>query len=174
MSVYKRKNSKHYYCEIRMSGKTIIRSTRTTKKTLALQFEARLRDRLYSSSVLGQVAPISIRNAIAEFKTHKQATVSYRNLVAVCKALEIQLSRVISLEFDFVMLSRQHLTKLVELRRADGVSEGTIKQLMVSVTSLINYVGKLGYISPDIDVPVIKVRNQRLRVLSSSEEVRLI
>lgn len=53
MSIYKRKNSKFYYCEIVINGKTIIRSTKATKKGAASRFESQLREVLYRQHVLG-------------------------------------------------------------------------------------------------------------------------
>ncbi len=98
MSVYKRKNSKFYYCEITINGKTVIRSTKTTKKSLALRFESQLRETLYRQQVLGEKPTIKFSEAILEYSRTKQGSVNQRNLDAQIRALNTQLCRVYPLK----------------------------------------------------------------------------
>lgn len=175
MSVYKRKNSKFYYCEITLNGKTVIRSTKTTKKSLALRFEGQLRETLYRQIVLGEKPTISLGQAILEYSSIKQGAVNQRNLDAQIRSLSTQVCRVYPLSNDLHGLNGGHLTRLIALRRQDGVSEGTIRLMLSTLKGVINWSKSAGYLQPEnLVIPKITVTNQRTRVLSGSEETRLL
>jgi len=175
MSVYKRKNSKFYYCEITLNGKTVIRSTKTTKKSLALRFEGQLRETLYRQIVLGEKPTISLGQAILEYSSMKQGAVTQRNLDAQIRALNTQVCRVYSLSGDLHGLNGGHLTRLIALRRQDGVSEGTIRLMLSTLKGVINWSKSAGYLQPEnLVIPKITINNQRTRILSDDEEQRLL
>ncbi|AMJ93608.1 hypothetical protein AVL56_04355 [Alteromonas stellipolaris] len=175
MALYKRKNSCFYYCEIKISGKTIIRSTRTTKKTLALRFESQLRETLYRQHVLGDRPTITIAEAIQEYASSKKGAVNQQNLNTQVRTLNAQLSRVYPLQSELHSLNGGHLTRLVSLRRKDGVAEGTIRLMLTTLKGVINWSKSAGYLQPDnLVIQKIRVNNQRTRTLSNHEESRLL
>ncbi|GLX77713.1 hypothetical protein tinsulaeT_10530 [Thalassotalea insulae] len=98
MSIYKRKNSKFYYCEISFNGKVLIRSTKTTKKSLALRFESQLRETLYRQHVLGDRPTIKLSTAILEYSSSKLGSVNKQNLDAQIRVLKTQLCRVVTVK----------------------------------------------------------------------------
>lgn len=175
MSVYKRKNSKFYYCEITLNGKTIIRSTKTTKKSVALRYEGKLRETLYRQNVLGEKPTISLGQVILEYSSIKQGSVNQRNLDAQIRVLNTQVCRVYPLSDDLHGLNGGHLTRLIALRRQDGVSEGTIRLMLSTLKGVINWSKSTGYLQPEnLVIPKITVNNQRTRILSDDEEQRLL
>lgn len=175
MSVYKRKNSKYYYCEITINRKTVIRSTKTTKKSLALRFESQLRETLYRQQVLGEKPTIKIADAILEYSKTKQGSVNQRNLDAQIRALNTQLCRAYPLSNELHGLNGGHLTRLVALRRQDGVSEGTIRLMLTTLKGVINWSKSAGYLQPEnVLIPRIRVNNQRTRILIDEEEIKLL
>ncbi|WP_161804349.1 MULTISPECIES: tyrosine recombinase XerC [Pseudoalteromonas] len=175
MSVYKRKNSKFYYCEINIKGKTVIRSTKTTKKSLALRFESQLRETLYRQHVLGDRPIITLAEAILEYATSKSGSVNKQNLDSQIRTLNAQLSRVYSLQADLHGLNGGHLTRLVSLRRKDGVTEGTIRLMLTTLKGVVNWSKLAGYLQPEnLVIPKLRVNNQRTRTLSNQEEVQLL
>lgn len=175
ISVYKRKNSKFYYCEITINGKTVIRSTKTTKKSLALRFESRLREALYRQQVLGEKPTIKISDAVLEYSKTKQGSVNQRNLDAEVRALNTQLCRVFPLSNELHGLNGGHLTRLVAPRRQDGVSEGTIRLILTTLKGVINWSKSAGYLQPEnLVIPKVRVNNQRMRILTDEEESKLL
>ena len=175
MSIYKRKNSKFYYCEITIEGKTVIRSTKTAKKSLALRFESQLRETLYRQQVLGEKPTIKVSGAILEYSRIKQGSVNQRNLNAQVRTLNTQVCRVYSLNTDLHGLKGGHLTRLVALRRQDGVSEGTIRLMLTTLKGVIDWSKSAGYLqSEDLVIPKIRVCNKRTRILSDEEETELL
>jgi len=175
MSVYKRKNSKFYYCEITINGKTVIRSTKTTKKSLALRFEGQLRETLYRQQVLGEQPTIKLSDAILEYSRSKQGSVNQRNLDTQIRVLNTQVCRVFPLNNELHGLNGGHLTRLVALRRQDEVSEGTIRLMLTTLKGVINWSKSAGYLqSENLVIPKIRVSNQRTRILTNDEEIKLL
>lgn len=175
MSVYKRKNSKFYYCEITINGKTVIRSTKTTKKSLAVRFESQLRETLYRQQVLGEKPTISLADAILEYSSTKQGSINQQNLDTQIKALNTQVCRVFPLNRDIHELNGGHLNRLITLRRQDGVSDGTIRLMTSTLKGVVNWSKSAGYLQPmNLLFPRLKVSNQRTRILTVLEECRLL
>jgi hypothetical protein len=54
MGVIKRGNSRHWYIQFQMNGRTYIRSSRTTNKKAAEQMEIDWRAKLHAQQFLGQ------------------------------------------------------------------------------------------------------------------------
>jgi len=67
MSVIKRGNSKFWYIQFQLNGKTFIRSARTTSKKAAEQMEAEWRTALHANRFLGEKERITVRNAFKQF-----------------------------------------------------------------------------------------------------------
>jgi len=133
-----------------------------------------LRDQLYAKHYLGQKDAITIREAVELLHSEKSRQCSTRNTTATCNSLKAQLGRVIGLGQDLMILDVASLSKLVGLRRRDGVTEGTVRQLMVAVSSLLATADRLGYAAPQIKVPVIQVHNTRLTTLDVQQEARVL
>jgi len=175
MSIYKRKNSKFYYCEISIDSRTIIRSTKTTKKSLALRFESQLRETLYRQYVLGDKPTISLRNAILEYSSCKQGSINQQNLDTQIRALNTQVCRVYSLSGDLHGLNGGHLNKLVSLRRRDGIAEGSIRLMLTTLKGVINWSKAADYLQPEnLVIPKVRVNNQRTKVLTNRQELLLL
>ncbi len=175
MSIYKRRNSKYYYCEIAINGKVVIRSTKTTRKALALRFEAQLRERLYRELILGERPPISLDDAIHFYERSKAASVSQRALKCQVRALKAQLARLMPGSSWLHHISSRHLENIAASRRAEGVAEGTIRVLFSTLKGVLAVSASHGYLTPtDLRFPITRVRNQRTRILSHEEESRLL
>tara|TARA_R110001599_G_scaffold235453_1_gene434658 strand:+ start:10163 stop:11185 length:1023 start_codon:yes stop_codon:yes gene_type:complete len=175
MSIYKRKNSKIYYCEISLNGKKVIRSTKTTKKSLALRFESQLRETLYRHYVLGDKPIVSLRDVILEYSSSKQGSVNQNNLYTQIRSLNTQLCRVYPLTGELHGLNGGHLNKLVSLRRKDGVAEGTIRLMLTTLKGVINWSKAAGYLqSESLVIPKIRVHNQRTKILTNQQEFLLL
>lgn len=175
MSIYKRKNSSNYYCEITINGKTVIRSAKTNKKSVALRFEAQLREQLYRQVVLGEQQTVTVDNAITAYQKSKVGIVNQRNLKAQIKNISTQLKRVYPLSGELHGLTTGHLNQLVTLRRNDGVSDGTIRLMFTTLKGVINHAKSSGFLQPmNLVFPRLKASKQRTRILTSDEEERLL
>lgn len=175
MSLYKRQNSSSYYCEITINGKTVIRSTKTSKLAEARRFEAQLREQLYRQVVLGEQQTITMAAAIDGYAKSKQGSVSSQNLKTQVRALQVQLAKVFPLAQEIHRLNANHLNKLVSMRRSDGVADGTIRLMLTTLKGVINWSKAGDYLQPtNLVFPRLRISNQRTRTLSEAEEMRLL
>lgn len=175
MSLYKRQNSSSYYCEITINGKTVIRSTKTSKLAEARRFEAQLREQLYRQVILGEQQTISMTAAISGYFKSKLGSISSQNLQTQVRSLQVQLAKVFPLTQEIHRLNANHLNKLVSIRRSDGVSDGTIRLMLTTLKGVINWSKTADYLQPsNLVFPRLRVSNQRTRTLTESEEVRLL
>jgi integrase len=175
MSLYKRQNSSSYYCEITINGKTVIRSTKTSKLAEARRFEAQLREQLYRQVVLGEQETITMAAAIDGYAKSKQGSISSQNLKTQVRALQVQLAKVFPLGQEIHRLNANHLNKLVSMRRSDGVADGTIRLMLTTLKGVISWSKAGDYLQPtNLVFPRLRVSNQRTRTLSEAEEMRLL
>jgi len=176
MSVYKRKNSSNFYVELTVPGtrKRVIRSSKTANKGMARRFEHTLRDAMYRQQYLGEVPAITFSEAISYYEDYQTSRVNPRNLAAQVAALKAQLARVTSLNHDLHTLSTQNLVHLVHLRKQEGVSDGTINLLLISIRSLIKLCAGQYMVPAKLTFPKVKVSNARTRVMTGVEQSRLL
>ncbi len=63
--------------------------------------------------------------------------VNQQNLDTLIRTLNVQLSRVYSLQAELHGLNGGHLTRLVSRGRKDGVTEGTIRSMLTTLKWLL-------------------------------------
>ena len=89
MSILKRGNSKYWYIQFQLRGKTYIRSSRTTSKKIAEQMESEWKSKLHAHQYRGEKPRISMGEAIQQFCDTKKGTPNHRNLrshyAVICK-----------------------------------------------------------------------------------------
>lgn len=170
MSVLKRSNSRSWYIQFQLNGRTYIRSSRTTNKKAAEQMEVDWRSRLHAQQYLGQKDRITLRNALQAFAEAKRGTPNHRNLVSSLRTLCAKLPA--ARYMDELLL--HDLERFKRQREADGVSGQTIKHDLDMLRGTWKYARKLGYQVSDLDFPTVKLPKSKLRYLSTAEEQRLL
>jgi integrase len=170
MSVIKRGNSRNWYIQFQLNGRTYIKSARTSDKRAAEQMEREWRRELHSQEYLGHKEPITIKAALAQFCESKAGTPNFANLSVKSRYL----NRVFRTERFLHELTAEDLEKLKQTRLQAGYSAGTIKHTMNLIRGAWKYARRLGYRVGDLEFPKIKLPKYRLRYLSIAEEKRLL
>ncbi len=170
MSVMKRGNSRYWYIQFQMNGRTYIRSSRTTNKKIAEQMETDWKSKLHAQQFLGQKDRISIRAAIDQFCDSKQGTPAYQGLLSTAKVV----ARHLPTHKDLVDLSAHDLERFKRDRMESGISPQTIKHGFNLIRGAWKYARKLGYQVNDLEFPQVKIPKTPLRYLSDVEEGRLL
>lgn len=170
MSVMKRGNSKYWYIQFQLNGKTYIRSSRTTNKRAAEQMETEWKAKLHAHEFLGQKEQITLREAIAEFCESKRGTPNYPTLMANSRIADALLP--VHKHID--ELRAQDLERFKRDRQAQGVTPQTIKHGFNLIRGAWKYAKKLGYQVGELEFPEIKLPKNPLRYLSDDEETRLL
>jgi integrase len=170
MSVLKRGNSRYWYMQFQLNGKTYIRSSRTTNKKAAEQMETDWRSKLHAQQFLGQKERISIRSALEKFCDSKQGTANHSNLVSYLRSICTRLTVGKPLE----ELSLHDLERFKRDREAEGVGPQTIKHTLNMIRGAWKYAKRLGYQVSDLEFPQVKIARYKLRYLTDAEERRLL
>jgi len=170
MSVMKRGNSRYWYIQFQMNGKTYIRSSRSTNKKVAEQMETDWKSKLHAQQFLGQKDRITVRAAIEQFCDSKKGTPTYMGLLSTAKVV----GRLLPTHKDMDELSAHDIERFKRDRMEAGVSPQTIKHGFNLIRGAWKYARKLGYQVNDLEFPQVKIPKTPLRYLSDQEEVRLL
>lgn len=170
MPLVKRGNSKFWYVQFQLNGRTFVRSTRTTERKEAEKVEAQVKAEAYAEGVLGKKKQISVSEALLQFLTSKEGTPSYRNLIRRKKALLLTLSS----NAPISSLTNGDLDRHKQRRTQQGRGPQTIKHDLNMIMGAIRYAKRNGFDVPDITPPPVKIPGGKLRYLSVEEERRLL
>ncbi|MBX9604544.1 MAG: site-specific integrase [Bryobacteraceae bacterium] len=170
MGVIKRGNSRYWYIQFQLNGRTYIRSSRTTSKKAAEQMETDWRAKLHANQFLGQRPRILIREAMTQFCASKQGTPNHPALLSRLKVVSQRLPAGKPLD----ELSLHDLERFKRDRQAEGVSTQTIKHNLGFIRCAWKYARKLGYQVAELEFPEVKTPKHKLRYLSEDEERRLL
>lgn len=170
MTVTKRSNSKSWYIQFQLNGKTFIRSSRTTNKKLAEQMETEWKAKLHAQQFLGHRERLSVRQAIEQFCESKAGTPSHRGLLSSAKIL----TRLLPLHKPMDELTSHDLERFKRERLGAGTGPQTIKHNLNLLRGAWKYARKLGYQVGELEFPQVKMARTPLRYLTEEEERRLL
>jgi len=170
MSVIKRGNSRNWYIQFQLNGRTYIKSSKTTDKRAAEQMERDWRRELHSQAYLGHKERITIRDALELFCESKADTPNHGNLSVNSKYL----NKVFRTQRYLHELTSEDLERLKQMRQQAGYSAGTLKHTFNLIRGAWKHARRLGYQVSDLEFPEVKLPKYRLRYLSADEEKRLL
>jgi len=170
MSILKRGNSKNWYIQFQMDGKTYIRSSRTTDKKVAEQFEREWRRELHLKQYLGERESITVRDSISQFCDTKSGTPNHVNLSIHARYLD----KVFRTHRKMGDVTSEDLEWLKQKRFEDGYSAATLKHTFSLFRGAWKRVKRLGYQVSELEFPKVRLPKSRLRFLSAEEERRLL
>lgn len=170
MSIVKRGNSRYWYIQFQLNGKTYIRSSRTTNKKVAEQMEVEWKAKVHAQRFLGTREQIPLAEAIQLFMSSKKGTPNHTNLYGHQQTI----TRLMNAEKPLDELGLQDLERFKRDREAEGVSAQTLKHSFNLIRGAWKHARKLGYATTTLDFPQVRLPKYRLRFLSDDEERRLL
>lgn len=170
MSIIKRENSKCWYIQFQLNGRTYIKSSRTTVKKLAEQMESDWRVKLHAQQFMGQKQRITLRAAVDQFVQSKSGTANHYGLIGYAK----QVNRLLPSHKFIDELTSHDIERFKQVRTSEGVQAQTIKHGLYVVRAAWKFAKKLGFQVGDLEFPQIKLPRHPLRYLTDDEERRLL
>jgi len=170
MAVNKRSNSRYWYIQFQFNGKTYLKSSKTTDKLLAEQLEIQWRKQLFEQSQFGIKPPIEIAEAFQLYSASKRSIASYRHLHRWALRSAAHLSSVAYLHD----LQTSHVERFRLNLETRGYSAQMVKHIMNIIGGTIKYAKKMGYRTPEIELPSVRLPKGRLRYLTFEEEKRFL
>ncbi len=171
MSLIKRPNSRYWYVQIQIDGRTFVRSTKATDRKTALKIAEKVRADIHQELAFGgQTKTITFGSALRRYVESKSGTPNHRNLISHEKTILKLISGTTPLEIVTTSLIEEYIRH----RTTAGYKPQTIKHGVNCIIGAINKARKDGYRCMPIDPPSIKVPNKIVRYLSPAEEHRLL
>lgn len=170
MSVYKRGNSKYWYIQFRIDGKTYLRSSKTTDKRVAESLEGKWKNEVIRSEYLGEKERISFSDALDNLIESKKQHASYDSFLNYRKMILKYLSS--GLYLDQVIT--KEIYKFYGELRNRKYQPSTNRRLLNIIKQTIDMAKRMGYLVPDPEYPKVSVKPTRFRYLSIEEEKTLL
>jgi integrase len=170
MSIVRRGNSQNWYIQFRLSGRTIIKSARTTNRRAAEQMEARLRSEIHANTFLGHKPRISLSDALNRYARRKAGTPNHVNILGHINAITSSVAG--STPID--SLGAIHCQQFMDARLANGIAPQTLKHGFNVLKGTIDLARADGFRVPDLQFPSVKIPSGRLRYLTAHEEAMLL
>ena len=152
-----------------VDGKTYQKSSQTKNKAKAQQIERQFRQEVLDKKLLGAKDTISLYAALDKFQLSKVDLKSYRDVCGQIRGLKTYFD-----DKPLHDLSTADVEHYVLTRRQEGRAAQTIEHGIIQLRGCVDYMERLDYQVPTIKFPKIKIQNQRLRMLSRDEEIRLL
>ncbi len=168
MPLIKRKNSKNWIIQFQYKGKTHIKSSGTTNKKVAEQIESKMKLILVQQHELGFKEKITVAEAVDMYLKPRMKQTNYQNVRIYGNKIVLHLGKdnFIS-DLTTKMVTRFH-HELLEL------SDGVQKNVLGMLKGVIINAEKNGFLIPTLEIPAVKKAKNRLRVLTSKEEIDLL
>ena len=169
MSIYRRKGSPHWWISISIAGRKTRRTTSTSDRSQAQEFEKRERDRLWKVHKLGDTGFIRWSEAAARWlaeipEASRAKELSILNWFAV--HLENEPLRAID---------KNVIQTLRELSLAEGRSRSTVDRHMADLRRVLRKSAtEWGYLESAPHVPMYNVRSEDFRWLTHAQFDALI
>jgi len=185
MGLIKRSDSKNWYYQFRLDGKTYVGSTRTTSKAKAAKVEQKRRNEIHAQVMMGEHETITLGEAIRQHMESRKKYASWQNTQAGCHRLmgfklNPHTGKKIKLygldpTTKLHKITTANVERLVAKRYEEKYAPQTIKHEMSNLRQTIKMMKKLGYkTNPKLEIPIPKVSRTRVRYLTSEEESMLL
>jgi integrase len=170
MSLYKRTDSPYWWVKISVDGETLQRSSRTSDRKKAKEYEHILEAQLWQKKKLGAKPRYSWMDAVVKYldeATHKSSQDTDKfHLTWLRKHL------------DSVMLdeiTRGMLNSIQQHRKADGVSNATVNRCLQVVSRILRKAqNEWEWVTSVPKVPILPEPLERVKFLTFDEAQRLL
>ena len=179
MSLYHRHNSKIWSYKFKFNGQLYRGTTKTNNRSLALNYEKKVKTEIYNGKMLNHGKPITVEKALLRSLEMKPQEASYLRKLLGYKIHPATKERIPCAGLDtgslLHNLSTSDLAQLVHRREQEGISKSTQRQEIIALRGAIKIAVGEGYRGPDLEYPVFKKKkNGQIRFLSFEEAGRFL
>lgn len=171
MSIIKVPRSDFWYAKFMVDGKNYQKSLKTTNRKLAEKLAQQYYDELIATTNNLTPKTITIEEA---FKRYSKTVPGNHNKPYEFYLKWLEEKKFLKSNDDISIITSEMLENIAMARREDGKKEGTIYQTIGFIKRAIAWCKKNGYSVTHVEVPVIKIKNTKLRWLTKIEEELLL
>jgi len=170
MALYKRSKSKLWWMRITVNGREIRRSTGTSDKKLAEEFEVKLKAELWRSAKLGERPRYRWEQAVERWLTERAHLSSIKDQKLHLRWLHKHLyGRYLD------EINRDVLDNVAQARKAEGVSNATVNRALEVARAVLRCAEReWGWLDSSPSVRMLPEPKRRIRWLMKEEADRLL
>lgn len=170
MSLYKRKDSTHWWIKLSVNGRRLQKSTGTDDRQAAQEYHDRLKAGLWQQSRLGVKPGYTWQEAVLRWLGETEHKASGFSDKKHLRWLDAHLK-----ELRLVDIGRNTLDELVVAKRKTGVANGTVNRMLALVRSILKKaVNEWEWLDRMPMVRLLPEPKRRIRYLTPEEAERLI
>jgi integrase len=170
MSLYKRKDSSHWWIKLSVNGRRIQKSTGTEDRKAAQEYHDRLKAQLWEQSRLGVKPGYKWREAVVRWLEEMQHKATRVDDINAFRWLDAHLRDV---RLDEI--SRNRIEEVASARLRDGVVNGTVNRMLALIRAVLRKAAyEWEWIEKAPKVRMLPVPKQRIRWLTQDEAERLL
>ncbi len=170
MSLYKRKDSPHWWIKLSHNGRAIQKSAGTTDRLKAREYHDKLKAQLWDVTRLGVKPSRTWEEAVLRWLEEKAHKASRRDDVRNFRWLDAHLERMELSEID-----REVVERISQARRRDGVRNGTVNRTLALLRSVLRVaVEDWEWLDRAPRVRLLPEPRGRVRFLTTEECARLL
>ncbi|UZR30718.1 tyrosine-type recombinase/integrase [Methylococcus mesophilus] len=170
MSLYKRKDSPHWWIKLHVNGRRLQESTGTADRKRAQELHDKLKAELWEQSRLGVKPGYSWQQAVLRWLDDTEEKASRRDDINRLRWLHVHLEGVMLSEVD-----RYKLDAVISAKKGEGASNATINRHLAIVRSILRKaVHEWGWLDSMPKVRMLPEPKQRIRFLTKDEAERLL
>ena len=170
MTILRRGNSKFWYVQFQIGGRTFIKSSRSTSRKVAEQLEAQLRTQAHARLFLGHKPTIALGDALTRFAAQKAGTPNHRNVLGHIRTI----TRVIPALTPLERLSSDQVEEYRQARLDAGIGPQALKHGLNVLRGALGLARRQGYLVAEVNFPAVRLSAGRLRYITPEEEARLL
>ena len=163
LSIYRRKGSPNWWVSISVAGRKTRRTTGTSDRSKAQEFEKAESDRLYRVHKLGQTGYVRWSEAAARWLAEIPEA-SRKKELSVLNALNEELEHE-----PLIGITREAIQVLREVSLAEGRSPSTVNRHMAILRAVLRKCIEWGYLETAPSVPMFKVKQKDFRWLTHAQ-----
>lgn len=170
MALFKREGSEHWQTRFTVLGKEVRRSTGTSDKKLAKEYEDKLKSETWRIVRLGERPRFRWEQAVERWLTEKGHLNSIRDRKISLRWLHQHLKGKCIDE-----ITRDLTDSLIQLRKAEGVSNATVNRTMEVLRAILkSCVKDWGWLQDCPNIRMLPEEARRVRFLTKEEALRLL
>jgi integrase len=170
MTILRRGNSKYWYVQFQIGGKTFIKSSRSTSRKVAEQLEAQLRTQAHARLFLGHKPTTTLGDALTRFAAQKAGTPNHRNVLGHIRTINRVIPALTALE----RLSSDQIEEYRQARVDAGIGPQSLKHGLNVLRGALTLARRQGFLVAEVSFSPVRLSPGRLRYLSPDEESRLL
>lgn len=169
MSLYKQGSSPFWRIQFVLGGRTYVKSSKTSVKSVAAQLEVEWKAKIHSRVVMGKLDDITVDQMFKQYFALPLAVNTRRNATSLYN----RLAKFTNLKIKATDFHQAEFERFVDSMRLAGVKDSTISAYLRTISGAWNCTNKKIYNVPTLTLPKVRAGKGRTIFFTPDEENQL-